>query len=86
MHMDWNEVPEGIGGKLDVTTWADLIKEKRAGSTHAVLHLDKDNEALPVYAFWPTKSGSYELIEYSQKVCYSGHAVVTTLTNHLRIL
>ncbi|KAK5937221.1 hypothetical protein PMZ80_010521 [Knufia obscura] len=66
-HLDWNEVPEGIGGKLDVVTWQDLVEEKKAGSSNEVPPLEKD-EALPVYAFWPTKSGNYELIEYTQKV------------------
>jgi len=67
-HLDWNEVPEGVGGKLDVTTWHDLVDEKKSVVSSEVPPLDIDNETLPVYAFWPTKSGNYELIEYAQKV------------------
>ena len=67
-HLDWNEVPEGAGGKLDVSTWHDLVEEHKAGTSNEVPPLDKDNEAPPVYAFWPTKAGTYDLVEYSQQV------------------
>lgn len=28
-HMDWNEVPEGIGGKIDVSVWHQLIQDHK---------------------------------------------------------
>lgn len=27
-HIDWNEVPEGIGGKADVSAWHDIVEKK----------------------------------------------------------
>lgn len=68
-HLDWDEVPEGIGGNVEVNTWSTLIEEKKAGASNEVPGLDKDNEPLPVYAFWQNKSGKHDVIEYSQKVC-----------------
>lgn len=29
-HMDWNEVPEGVGGKADIAVWHDIVEEKRS--------------------------------------------------------
>lgn len=26
--MDWNEVPEGAGGKIEVAVWHELVKER----------------------------------------------------------
>ena len=31
-HMDWNEVPEGIGGKIDVSVWHQLIQDQKNAS------------------------------------------------------
>lgn len=29
-HMDWNEVPEGIGGSVSVATWQDIVRDAPA--------------------------------------------------------
>lgn len=29
-HIDWNEVPEGIGGKADVSAWHDIVEQKES--------------------------------------------------------
>lgn len=64
--MDWNEVPEGIGGSLGVSVWKDLIDEHE--TTSEVPVHDKDSEVGPLTTFWPTGEGKFELIEYSSKV------------------
>lgn len=66
-HMDWNEVPEGIGGRLGVSVWKDLIEEH--GSNSEVPPYDKDAEEVPpVTTFWPAAVGKFEQVEYSSKV------------------
>jgi acyl-CoA synthetase (AMP-forming)/AMP-acid ligase II len=30
-HMDWSEVPEGIGGKIDVSVWHELVQDQKSG-------------------------------------------------------
>ena len=67
-HLDWNEIPEGIGGKVDVTTWNELIEEKKNIISGDVPALDAASQPPPVYAFWPDKNGKHGLIEYTQKV------------------
>ncbi|KAL8727155.1 MAG: hypothetical protein Q9181_005810 [Wetmoreana brouardii] len=32
-HMDWNEVPEGVGGRAEIAVWHDIIEERRASVT-----------------------------------------------------
>ncbi|KAK5101093.1 hypothetical protein LTS08_004699 [Lithohypha guttulata] len=71
-HLDWNEVPEGVGGKLEVNTWHDLIDEKKGGASDVVPPLDKENEPLPVYALQQNKSGQYDSVECSQRNLLSG--------------
>lgn len=68
-HLDWDEVPEGIGGSVEVNTWSTLIEEKKQSISNEVPEVDKDSEALPVYAFWQNKAGKHDLVEYTQKVC-----------------
>ncbi|KAL8772844.1 MAG: hypothetical protein Q9209_002189 [Squamulea sp. 1 TL-2023] len=29
-HMDWNEVPEGVGGNAEIAVWHDIIEERKA--------------------------------------------------------
>lgn len=67
-HLDWNEVPEGIGGKIDVSTWHELVEEKKNTVSPDVPPLDAANEPSSIYAFWPDKDGKHGLIEYTQKV------------------
>jgi acyl-CoA synthetase (AMP-forming)/AMP-acid ligase II len=67
-HMDWSEVPEGIGGKLDVSVWHELVQDQK--SSAAVLPSTTET-APPVVFLWQEVSGkSAETIEFTQKVCY----------------
>ena len=66
-HMDWNEVPEGIGGGLGVSVWKDLIDDHEAISE--VPPYEKDAEEVrPLTTFWPVADGKFEQVEYSSKV------------------
>lgn len=67
-HLDWNEVPEGVGGKVDVTTWQDLIEEKKASASNEPLPLDKETKPLPIATFCHGKEDESELVEYSSEV------------------
>ena len=70
-HMDWNEVPEVVGGNADIAVWHDIIEEKSAsqelpteipgGNTPNLLFVVEDGmSALE----------SYEIVEFSQKARY----------------
>lgn len=67
-HMDWNEVPEGIGGKIDVSVWHQLVQDQKSGGTE----LPQDNAAQKpgnLVFVWQEKPGaSVEIVEFTQNV------------------
>ena len=70
-HMDWNEVPEGVGGKVEIIVWHEIVEEKR-NSAHAELPTTSPESLSPnvitvsVSAADPEK---HEVVEFTQKVC-----------------
>jgi acyl-CoA synthetase (AMP-forming)/AMP-acid ligase II len=65
-HMDWSEVPEGIGGKIDVAVWHDLVQEQKSAATA----LPSTSEKPPNVVFlWQEAVGkSAEIVEFTQQV------------------
>ncbi|KAH7067859.1 hypothetical protein FB567DRAFT_541365 [Paraphoma chrysanthemicola] len=64
-HMDWSEVPEGIGGKIDVSVWHDLVQEQQGGA----LALPSTTEKAPGIVFlWQERVGKpAEIVEFTQQ-------------------
>jgi hypothetical protein len=56
-HMDWNEVPEGIGGKIDVSTWHELVDDGKSAVSSDVPLSEKGSTTKPLVTFWPSKGG-----------------------------
>jgi len=69
-HMDWNEVPNGTGGAVNVSTWQDIIQDQDITAGTELPPLDKSVQPKPVFAFWPTG----ELVEYSHATLIAGIA------------
>lgn len=65
-HMDWSEVPEGIGGKIDVSVWHELVQEQKNGAAS----LPSTTEKPPGVVFlWQETAGkSAEIVEFTQQV------------------
>jgi hypothetical protein len=65
-HMDWNEVPEGIGGKMDVSVWHQLVQDEKNGNST----LPQDAGKAPNVVFlWQEAPGkSAEIVEFTQQV------------------
>jgi acyl-CoA synthetase (AMP-forming)/AMP-acid ligase II len=63
-HMDWNEVPEGIGGKVDVSVWHDLVQDQKS----RVAKLPEDGARPSNIVFvWQEKIGAHaEIVEFTQ--------------------
>lgn len=59
-HMDWNEVPEGAGGTVNVSTWQDIIHDSPADAGKALPPLDGQKQPRDVTVFWQAKSGHEE--------------------------
>jgi hypothetical protein len=64
-HMDWNEVPAGIGKGLGVSVWHELVEDKRVLSDTEVLPLDPKSETPSITSLWPSTG---EFIEYKPEV------------------
>ena len=66
-HMDWSEVPEGIGGKIDVSVWHELVQDSQG----AAPVLPTGNEKAPSVVFlWQEGVGKpAEIVEFTQQVC-----------------
>ncbi|CAI6305793.1 unnamed protein product [Periconia digitata] len=69
-HMDWNEVPEGIGGKIDVSVWHQLVQDHKSEATS----LPQDTSKAPNVVFlWQEAIGKpAEIIELTQQNIAAG--------------
>jgi acyl-CoA synthetase (AMP-forming)/AMP-acid ligase II len=77
-HMDWSEVPEGIGGKIDVSVWHDLVQDQHDGSAT----LPTTNEKAPDVVFlWQEAVGKpAEIVEFTQQNLAAGvGSLITSL-------
>ncbi|KAG5927287.1 hypothetical protein E4U42_002379 [Claviceps africana] len=66
-HMDWNDVPEGMGGSVNVTTWQDLVNDIPAGTLTELPPVDKDHVPQDIVTFWQGKAGELkEMVRFTQ--------------------
>lgn len=81
-HMDWNEVPTGTGGAVNVSTWQDIIQDQDHSAGAELPPVDRKGELKNVLAFWPNG----ELVEYTQANLIAGIAgQLTSIPNAQRI-
>lgn len=81
-HLDWNEVPTGTGGAVNVSTWSEIVQEQAptAGTELPVV----DRAAAPKNVLAMSTSG--ELTEYTQANLVAGIAgQLTSVPNMQRI-
>ncbi|KAL8894487.1 MAG: hypothetical protein Q9192_004283 [Flavoplaca navasiana] len=64
-HMDWNEVPEGVGGKAEIAVWHDIIEERKS-SVSADLPTD-DADKTPPNLIFISQGKNYELVEFTHE-------------------
>ena len=69
-HMDWNEIPEGAGGKADVTVWHDVIDEKAFSSSDLPTEIPGGTAPDVLFVIEDAMSAfdTYEIVSFSQKV------------------
>jgi len=83
--MEWNEVPEGIGGRVGISVWHDIVDEKEE-AVGAQLPANAQGEVAPgITTFWATKEDPVgQMTEFSQKVkCISIAQSASRLTTPL---
>lgn len=68
-HMDWNEVGEGEGGKVEIAVWHDIIDEKQTSSDlpDSVPEGTVTNVVMVTEDAWSAMD-SYDLTEFTQAV------------------
>ncbi|KEY71569.1 hypothetical protein S7711_06029 [Stachybotrys chartarum IBT 7711] len=72
-HLDWNEVPEGTGGSVNVATWQDIVNDAPTAAGNELPPLDPTNVPKDVVAFWQTKPGQMEeMVRFSQANLVAG--------------
>lgn len=59
-HLDWNEVPKGMGGSVNVSTWQDIIQDSPADAGLELPPLQGQAEPRDITVFWPAKPGAME--------------------------
>ncbi|KAL1870286.1 hypothetical protein VTK73DRAFT_2700 [Phialemonium thermophilum] len=59
-HLDWNEVPQGMGGSVNVSTWQDIVNEQPADAGKDLPPLGGQKEPRDVTIFTQTKPGQME--------------------------
>ncbi|KUJ17723.1 uncharacterized protein LY89DRAFT_584671 [Mollisia scopiformis] len=69
-HMDWDEVPKGTGGAVNVSTWQEILQDQEPTAGTELPAVDRTVELKKVLAFGPTG----ELVEYTQANIIAGIA------------
>ncbi|PFH61321.1 hypothetical protein XA68_17676 [Ophiocordyceps unilateralis] len=71
-HMDWSD---GVGDRVKVVTWRDLVKEAPASVSSEVPALDLNHSPQDVVTFWQGKPGQAgEMVRFTQANIVSGVA------------
>ncbi|KAK7541493.1 hypothetical protein BKA81DRAFT_407365 [Phyllosticta paracitricarpa] len=67
-HVDWNEVPEGTGGKIEVSTWHELVQDNIGGASVEVpSHVDQ-GPAADLFFVWQAGVGADgEIVQFTQQ-------------------
>ncbi|KAF5007684.1 hypothetical protein FDECE_6020 [Fusarium decemcellulare] len=66
-HMDWNEVPEGTGGNINVATWQDILRDAPVQAGGELPASDPEKTPMDVVTFWQTEPGQVEeMVRFSQ--------------------
>ncbi|KAL9571444.1 hypothetical protein ACKAV7_004782 [Fusarium commune] len=66
-HMDWNEIPEGTGGNINVATWQDILRDAPAHAGTELPAIDPEKTPSDVVTFWQTEPGEVEeMVRFSQ--------------------
>ena len=81
-HLDWNEIPTGTGGAVNVSTWSEIIQEQEPTAGTELPAIDRSVEPKNIIGFGP----SGELVEYTQANLVAGIAgQLTSIPNTQRI-
>lgn len=74
-HMDWNEVPQGAGGSVNVSTWQEIVNEGPVAAGKDLPPFEGQKEPRDVTIFWQSKPGQQEeMVRFTSANLISGIA------------
>lgn len=56
-HLDWNEVPKGMGGSVNVSTWQDVVNDAPQAAGRELPPLEGQSQPRDVTVFWEAFHG-----------------------------
>ncbi|KAI0169606.1 hypothetical protein GGR52DRAFT_550720 [Hypoxylon sp. FL1284] len=66
-HLDWNEVPKGMGGSVNVSTWQDVLNDNPQSAGTGLPEIDPKADIQDVVFFWQSKPGTLEeMVRFTQ--------------------
>jgi hypothetical protein len=78
-HMDWNDVPDGIGGGLEVSVWHELVNDRKDVVGRELPTFDHTTTTTPVTTLWPSSSGIGEFVEYTPQSLIAGIGALSSV-------
>lgn len=69
-HVDWTDVPEVFGGKLDVSAWHELVQEKGFPNPDVLPENNKSRPGNIVFIWQDAANPQGEVVEFTQGVRY----------------
>ncbi|KAK3378523.1 hypothetical protein B0H63DRAFT_250170 [Podospora didyma] len=72
-HMDWNEVPQGTGGRVNVSTWQDIVSDSPVDAGKELPALKDQKDPRDVTVFWQSNNGlPEEMVRFTAANFMSG--------------
>lgn len=77
-HMDWNEVPKGMGGSVNVSTWQEIVHDQPQDAGKDLPPVEGQKEPRDITIFWESKPGVME-----EMVRFSAANIVSAIAAQL---
>ncbi|CAJ2507383.1 Uu.00g085690.m01.CDS01 [Anthostomella pinea] len=66
-HLDWNEVPKGMGGSVNVSTWQEIVNDNPLTAGTELPAADSKAEVKDVIIFWQSEPSTLEeMVRFTQ--------------------
>lgn len=66
-HLDWNEVPQGTGGSINVATWQEILRDAPTEAGRELPAPEPERTPMDVVTFWQSKPGQMEeMVRFTQ--------------------
>lgn len=67
-HMEWSEVPEGVGGKAEIAVWHDIVEERRSSVSGDLISEKEPTNVVVISKDASNKSTGFQIVEFTQQV------------------